>query len=217
MDRRRSLSELDHRVLDHIGRLRFVTATHLAYWCDVVRVTIDRRLERLLTLGLVKAEKTSRPFIFFLTSAGAVMTGRPPASGGHQASWSVMAHACHAVELEIQLHQDRGFRLLDRMHLLRQGFNPAHGEHAGVDRTRQSTFVLLDDYGMQSDRIAHVWQRRHTPNNKYWPDPTGRVWGEVVHRYVVATTDPVQAQKHRAFIEDRGVVADVVDIKALWS
>jgi hypothetical protein len=217
MARRRSLSDLDHRLLDHIGRLRFVTSTQLAYWCDCTRMTVDRRLAMLCAAGLVKAEKHWRPFVFALSAAGSAAAAKPRPAGNHQASWSVMSHACHAAQIEIDLHQARGFKLLDRLMLLKQGFNPAHGEHAGVDDTKTSTFVLLDDYGMQSHRIDHVWTRRHTPHEKHWPDPTGRVWSEVVNRFVVATTDPKQADRHRRYIESRGVAAAVMMVRDLWA
>ena len=95
---------------------------------------------------------------------------------------------------------------------------PGHGEHGAVDGSGTSWFVLLDDFLMGSERIARAWRRRHTPNAKYGPDPTGRAWGEVAQRFLVVTTDWAQAELHRtrilrdrlpAEIMTQAIVADV--------
>ncbi len=128
-----------------------------------------------------------------------------------------MAHACHRNAVEIVLDRQRGgFRFLPRPVLWKQGFNPAHGERAGIDAAKISWLVLLDDYLMVSGRIARCWHRRHTPYPKYWPDLTGRAWCDVMQRFVVGCTDPAHAARHRTWIATHDIPAYVIDIPALW-
>ena len=77
-------------------------------------------------------------------------------------------------------------------------------------------FILLDDYMMGSDRITRSWERRHTPNLKYWPDPTGRALNELAHHYLVVTNDLKQTERHNTWIEKAGLPAEVLTIPALW-
>jgi len=213
-----TLIEVDHQVLQQLGRLRFATAHQLAYWCDVHATTVTRRLNSMLDDGLVSAHRHSRPAIWYLSYAGARVIQQPTPTGRRQPSWSVMAHACHTNETEIVLRQSHAdFRFMDRVALFKQGFNPAHGEHAGVDRNKVSYFVLIDDYAMTSDRIEHSWQRRHVPQRKYWSDPAGRAWQEVVNKYCVVTTDAYRAPLHQTYVRKNHVPADVMTIKGLWS
>jgi hypothetical protein len=215
--RQRPLIELDHRILKQLARMGYATVDQLAYWCDVARVSISRRLEVIRGLGLVRGEEQARPAIWYLTFAGGRLVRKPMPAGRRQASWSVMAHACHTNAAEIVLRQQyNGFRFLDRLSLLKQGFNPGHGEHGARDDDGTSYFVLVDDYAMTSDRIRRSWMRRHAPNSKYWPDPTGRCWSEVVHRFLVVSTDANNAVTHRAYIDSQALPADVLTIEPLW-
>jgi len=208
---------LHHGILKYLARVDFATRAQLAYWCKVQPSTISKAARQLLDLGLVRANLQTRPVIWYLSHAGAAMLNVTPPAARRRFSWSVMAHACHRNVLEVALHRrQEGFRFLPRLSLLKQGFNPAHGEHAGIDAAHKSWFVLLDDYLMASGRIARSWRRRHTPNRKYWPDSTGRAWCDIMHRYVVACTDPMHAATHRAWISAHHIPADVIDIPALW-
>lgn len=209
--------ELDHQLLQHLGRMRFAAAHQLAYWCQVHLTTITRRLNILLSEGLVSGHRHSRPAIWYLSYGGAKVIQQPMPAERRLASWSVMAHACHTNETELALRQRHTeFKFMDRFSLLRQGFNPAHGEHAGVDMNKVSYFVLIDDYAMTSDRIEHSWTRRHVPQQKYWPDPAGRTWHEVVNKYVVVTTDSYRAPLHQTYVAKNHLPADVMTIKGLW-
>lgn len=218
MQRRRRLNDLDHELLRQLARLRFATREQLAYWCKVHPATVSQRLQLLTEDGLVNGERQTSPAIWRMTFAGSTLLQVPMPAGRRQASWSVMAHTCHANQAEITLRDSvySGFRLLDRLTLLRQGFNPAHGEHAGVDEKKVSYFVLLDDYAMQPERIGRSWRRRHAPNPKYWPDNTGKVWSEWVNNFVVITTDPERVTTHQQFATKNGLPADVLQMRHLW-
>ncbi len=129
-----------------------------------------------------------------------------------------MAHACNRNSLEIVLDRQLGaFRFLTRAALLKQGFNPAHGEHAGIDAAQISWLALLDDSLMASARIARVWRRRHTPDPRHWRDATGRAWCDVMQGFVVGCTDPERAAWHRVWIAAHEIPAYVVNIPALWT
>ncbi|MHB8453228.1 MAG: hypothetical protein ACYDDO_00755 [Acidiferrobacterales bacterium] len=211
------IRRLCHEILQNLGRVDFATRGQLAYWCKVQRPTISRAASELFELGLVETNWQTRPAIWYLSHAGAAMINVVLPAGRRRLSWSIMSHACHRNAVEIALHDHYGeFRFLPRRVLLKQGFNPTHGEHAGIDATGKSWFVLVDDYLMNSRRIARAWRRRHTPELKYWPDATGRAWCEVMHRYIVACTDPIQAATHRVWLADCDIPADVIDIPALW-
>lgn len=106
--------------------------------------------------------------------------------------------------------------MLPRPTLLKNGFNPGHGEHAAKDAAGKTWFVLLDEYLMASDRIKRVWTRRHVPNKHYWPDSTGRKMCEVAHGYLAVSTDEANAERHRACILKECLPADVLTNKPLW-
>jgi hypothetical protein len=212
----RQLIELDQRLLEYLGRARYATREQLAAWCEVHPATVSRRLQKLATLDLVAVERQTVPAIWALALARVALPNR---AGRRRpsVSWSVMSHACHANEAELALRcRHPGFRLLDRLTLLRHGFNPAHGEHAGVDTARAAFFVLLDDYRMPCERIEHAWTRRHAPHRGHFPDATGRAWRDAVHYFYVVTTDPAREALHRAYLAQHGLPAEVLSVKALW-
>ena len=212
-----ALSDLQHRILTTLGRVGFATEAQLAYWGGVQVPAVSKALAKLVEARFVVGEAQVRPVIFRLTHAGARVARTRVASGRRYPSWSVMAHAGHTNQTEIALRaRYPGLQFFDRLTLLKQGFNPAFGEHAGVDAGGVSSLVLVDDYLMGSERISRVWTRRHRPARAYWPAGTGREWREVVQRFIVATTDGRQAEAHTAWITDQGIPADVMTIKALW-
>jgi hypothetical protein len=204
-------------ILEQLARVQYATPAQLAFWCGVQTPAISKAVKVLLESGLVDGELTARPSILRLTHAAGGVLQVPMPAGNRYASWSVMAHACHKNEFEISFAKDHpGFRFISRLALLKQGLNPAHGEHAAVDGDKKTWFILLDDYMMGSDRITRSWTRRHTPNIKYWPDPTGRVWNELAHHYLVVCNHTQQAERHKAWIETNGIPAEVLKIAELW-
>ena len=211
------LTAVQNCILEQLARVQFVTQKQLIYWCGVNASSISTSVRGLIDTGLIDGSLLSRPQLFHLTSAGARLVNVHMPAGGRHASWSVMAHACHLNEFEIMFEKKHpGFRMVSRLSLLKKGLNPAHGEHAAVDGDKKTWFVLLDDYSMGSDRITRSWERRHTPNLKYWPDPTGRAFNELAHHYIVVTNDPVQAERHNEWIAKAGLPAEVLTIPALW-
>lgn len=211
------LASLDHAILRSLGRVEFATRAQLAHWCGVDPATASKATGRLRELGLMWANDHVRPVIWHLSHAGAETINIRAPTEGRRISWSVMAHACHRNALEIELgRRHGGFRFLSRQSLLKQGLNPVHGEHAGVDETSKSWFVLLDDYLMTSRRIASSWNRRHVPTRKYWPEATGRAWCEIVQHYIVCCTDRAHAETHRRWIAAHDIPADLTVIAPLW-
>ena len=211
------LTAVQNSILEQLARVQYATNKQLIYWCDVTASSISTSVHSLLNAGLIEGSLFSRPQLFYLTSAGARLVNVHLPAGGRHASWSVMAHACHLNAFEIAFaKQHQGFRIVSRLALLKQGLNPAHGEHAAVDGNKKTWFVLLDDYQMGSDRITRSWTRRHTPNLKHWPDPTGRAWNELAHHFLVVVTDHNQAERHNSWLEKYGIPATVFNIPALW-
>jgi hypothetical protein len=217
MNRNQALPVLQKKILDTVAAVQFVTAEQLEYFCNDYQPNISRALRDMLDTKWLDAQINAKPRIYYLTLAGARMIGATLPAGKRYASWSVMAHACHFTEAVRMLEGKKGgFRPVTRLELLKQGFNPAFGEHAGIDAAGETVFLLLDDYLMGSDRIKHSWERRHTPNMKYFPDHTGARWCDVAHRYVLVTTDEGQADRHRRMIQKEALPADVDLIKPLW-
>lgn len=212
-----ALLPLERAILERLAILHFATLPQLAVMCGADYTRVSRMATRLDEFGLIEVEHHARPKIYRISRPGSDVVGLPPPSGRRLPSWSVMAHACHRNAFALAMaDQVPGFRLLSRLALLKQGFNPGHGEHAATDDAGAAWFILLDDFLMGSDRIARAWRRRHSPNQKYWPDPTGRTWAEVVQKFVVVTTDDAQAEKHRARILRDRLPAEVMTIKPLW-
>ena len=217
MRRPPTLPKLQNLILEQLVKVLFATNRQLASLCAAKASNTSNALKELINIGLIDGFLHSRPMILHLTPAGCRLMGVPMPSGRRQASWEVMAHACHrnaAAEMLAARHD--GFKFLSRLTLLKQGFNPGHGEHGAVDDTGTAWFVVLDDYLMGSDRIKRAWTRRHVPNQKYWPDPTGRKMSEVAQEFLVVSTDEANAERHRARILKEGLPADVLTLKALW-
>lgn len=211
------LKDLERGLLTTLARLKYATQAQLAYWCGTQVPAVSKTLAALQENGLVNAEKQVQPYIWRLTRAGADRLNKPMPAGRRHASWSVMAHACHANQVEIELRQNHNdFRFFERLTLLKQGFHPSHGEHAGVDGNNTSMFVLVDDFYMQSERIRHHWKRDHRPSKKYWPHDKGRKWHEVMQRFIVACTDPKQMDVHADWLARQDLPVDVMHVKALW-
>lgn len=212
-----ALSTLQLRILERLADVRFSTNAQLASWCKVQAPAISKAVQRLNELDLVDGVLMTRPMILRLTCAGGRAVNQPQPYDRRHVSWSVMAHACHRNELALVMAEAvPGFRFASRLSLLKQGFNPGHGEHAAVDGNGMSWFVLLDDFLMGSDRIARAWTRRHAPNRKYWPDPTGRAWCDVAQRFLVACTNERHSQRHREWILKHRLPAEVREITPLW-
>lgn len=212
-----TLPQLQKRILEQLAAVHFATQSQLAAMCGAAQPNVSVATTALYNLGLIEGELFAKPRIFYISRAGCDLLGVPPPSGRRLPSWSVMAHACHRNEVAAVLASATpGFRFLSRPTLYRQGFNPGHGEHGATDDAGGAWFVLLDDFLMGSDRIARAWTRRHTPNRKYWPDHTGRAWCDVVQKFLVATTDEGQAERHRTRIGRERLPAEVMTIKPLW-
>jgi hypothetical protein len=212
-----TLSDLQQRILERLADVRFSTNAQLASWCKVQAPAITKAVQWLIYLGLIEGSLTTRPMILHLSYGGGQFLNKPQPYDRRYASWSVMAHACHANAVqEMLLKEYPGFRFLSRDQLLRQGFNPGHGEHGAIDDSGVAWFVLLDDFMMGSDRIARAWMRRHAPNRKYWPDHTGRAWRDVVQRFLVVCTDDHHAERHRKWILKNHLPAEVRQLTPLW-
>lgn len=213
-----ALKPLQRRVLEQLAAVQCATLSQVCAFIDYKNQThISTAANDLANFGLIEIEPFTRPRIYRIAYPGCALLGSPNPSGRRLPSWSVMAHLCHRNDLAIVMAKAvPGFRFLSRLALLEQGFNPGHGEHGAVDDNGTSWFVLLDDYLMGSERIARAWRRRHTPNQKHWPDPAGRAWGEVAQRFLVVTTDAGQAELHRARILRDRLPAEIMIIKPLW-
>ncbi len=215
--RQATLTKLQSQLLEKLGAVHFATQAQLCAWTGQARSNVSVALTALFNLEFISGELLASPRIFYIARGGCDFLGIPPPSGRRLPSWSVMAHACHRNAVAFAMAEsDPGFTFLSRLALLKQGFNPGHGEHCAVGSDGTTWFVLLDDFLMGSDRIARAWTRRHSPNPKYWRDPTGRVWRDVAHKYLVVTTDEKQAERHRARIERDRTPAEVMTIKPLW-
>ena len=217
MRRSSSLPKLQQLILEQLAQVQFATNMQLAKLCSSKASNVSNAIKALLNAGLIDGSLHTRPIILKLTPAAGRLLGMPTPSGRRHSSWSVMAHGCHRNAAgEILAAQHKGFRFLPRRILHQQGFNPGHGEHGAIDDAGTSWFVLLDDFMMGSDRISRAWTRRHTPNRKHWPDPTGRRWCDVAQRFLVITTDQQHMALHREWILKTSLPADIMHIKPLW-
>ncbi|KAF0190498.1 MAG: hypothetical protein FD165_2666 [Gammaproteobacteria bacterium] len=197
------LNETQRAVLQALARLRFATLDQLTYWVEVQRPAVTKTLQRLLEQGFVEVERGYRPHIYQATTSGIRAADGVPPGGNRYYSFPVMAHQCHCNAAEIRLRKHyAGFTFLGRHEVYKLGLSPAIGEHFGRGDDGIGTFVLLDDYLMQPQRITHSWQRPHTPNTRYFDLDQGKVrrWSEVASRFVVAATDRYQYERHKSYV-----------------
>lgn len=209
-------SVTEEKLLATLARVQFATADQLAYWCGVRKQNIAVPIQRLQHHGLIEPGADTRPQIWLLTLAGAARLHVPMPSGRRHSSWSVMQNAAHRNAVEILLSRDHpGFYFLTRLRLYKEGFNPSHGEYAGVEADGTTWLVLVDDYMMESRRIEHHWTREHRPPRKYWPE-VGRRWFNIANRFAVFTTSAGHLERHRDFVETTTLPVDVHYLKPLW-
>ncbi len=210
---------LEQKIITVLSRLQFATRDQIAYWCETKPITVFVRLTALEKQGLVASDKANKPNIWRVKNIAAKIMQTTVPSGGRPASWSVMAHACHRNEVEILLARKKesaGFRFLDRVYLWKRGLNPGHGEHAGVDAAKQAYLVLIDDYYMKPERIAHTWERVHHPPKKVFAGNRALTWSKIVHKFIVVSNDAFRAEQHAAWIKKHKIPATVMTIKNLW-
>lgn len=199
-----------------LAQKQFAVPAQLALWCGVQQSSLSDALNSLSAMRLVETGADTKPAIWRLTHAGGARLRVPMPSGRRHSSWSVMQNAVHRNAAEILLAQEHpGFHFLTRLQLYKKGFNPSHGEYAGVDEKGTTWLVLVDDYMMESGRIAHHWTRIHRPPRKYWPD-VGRQWLTIANRYTVYTTSVEHQQRHEDFIRTTTLPVDVHYLKPLW-
>ena len=217
MRRGPAMPKLQQLILERLADVQYSTNAQLARWCKVKPPAISKSVQQLIAADLVDGSLLTRPMILHLTYTGGQVLSKPQPYGRRHASWSVMAHACHANAVQEMLDKNNvGFRFLSRERLLKQGLNPAFGEHGAGDAEGRAWFVLLDDYLMTSDRITRSWTRRHTPNLNYWPDFTGRAWCDVAQRFLVVCTDDYHAERHHKWILTHRLPAEVMRLTPLW-
>lgn len=210
------LSPTESLVLTQLARVQFATAEQLAMWCAVTYQTARVIVRDLNAGGLVEPGADTRPQVWQLTLAGAARLRVPMPSGRRHSSWAVMQNAVHRNAVEILLSQEfPGFRFLTRLQLYKKGFNPSHGEYAAVDDQGATSLVLIDDYLMESRRIAHHWTRLHRPPRKYWPE-VGRQWFNIANRFLVFTTSAAHQKRHVEFVQTTTLPVDVHYLKPLW-
>lgn len=206
-------------LLNMLARVKFATREQLACYSGIPYRSALRYLLALQSEGLVACEDDCRPAIWILKPSGAAVVATNAPSGGRTASMSVMTHACHrnAVEMLLSNKNDSpGFRFLDTVFLWKKGLNPAFGEHCGVDDNKKAYLVVLDDYRMKPERIAKAWERMHKPPRKYFSGNRCQKWRQIVHYYIVATTDELRARKHQIWIDRHDIPVSVLTIKPLW-
>ncbi len=218
MPARPVLNRLQQQILEILARCQFATHAQLAHYAGARKSYLSQMLGALTERGYVASQIHAAPHIFYLTHRGAatLATGRP--AGGRPASWSVMAQACHRNAFEIAMRATTPrFRFLARQTLLQQGLNPSHGDHAArIDDTPTTWYVLIDDYQLPPQTLAHRWTRAHRASRQQVAPGPRRRWCDVANRFMVVCTDPVHAERHRALIARDGLPAAVLDLKGLW-
>ena len=124
-----ALTQLQHRILATLSRVQHATPLQLAHWGGVQAPAVSKAVKGLLDCALLGGSLLTRPMIVYFTRAAGRILQVPPPSGGRQASWSVMAHACHRNALEISMAAThKGFQFRSRPELFANGLNPGFGE-----------------------------------------------------------------------------------------
>jgi len=213
---KRALNATENCILNSLAQKQFAVPAQLAVWCGVAQQNISIALKTLDAMRLIETGAMTKPAVWRLTHAGGARMRSPMPSGRRHSSWSVMQNAVHRNAAEILLAQDHpGFHFLTRLQLYKKGFNPSHGEYAGIDDKGTTWLVLIDDFMMESKRIAHHWTRMHRPPRKYWPD-VGRRWSNIANKYMVFTTSSEHQERHDDFVNTTTLPVDVYYLKPLW-
>jgi len=212
-----SLSPSEQAILDILKRLAYGTEAQLVYWSKYHVSTVSRALSGLKAMRFVACEKALLPHIWYLTrKAGRLLQTALP-SGLRKPSGAVMLHTVHRNQCEIVMREQYPeFRFMDKVPLYRIGLDPSKGEHAGF-QDKHIIFVLLDDYLMGSDRISAALKRYHKKKGEYCTTPGRLRWPEVFDSFFIATTDRAQIERHRAWVNRRGIQAELLYIKPIWA
>jgi hypothetical protein len=205
------LSKSERALLVVLGRLFYTTPEILEGW-GIARYTTSRCVKPLLKNGYITVNSEVSPNIIGLTHKGAAVVDRELPNGKGYKSWGAVSHRCrrNAAEILLRKHHER-FTFNSRQYAYTLGLNPANREHIAVDEAGTRYLVIIDDYLMQPRRIAHCWDRPHTPNKRYYHDLSSRRWRDVVSRLVVVTTDNAQVPRYEKVLEKSDRARQLLD------
>ncbi|MCP5002547.1 MAG: hypothetical protein GY941_01145 [Planctomycetes bacterium] len=191
----------------------------IAYWSKPDNHTsrVYAHLSSLVDDCLVKRHDALQPHIFSLTRDAYRIIKKQPPLGSRQESWSVLTHRCHANSAEILLQKHYpGFKFLPKKELYAMGLNPAIAEHCG--RNNDSLiYTIIDDYHMQSSRLARVQGRAHRPKTAFFDlSKTIPTWAQIASTFVCAATDSTQYQAHKQFIKTNRLNFSLLKLESIW-
>ena len=212
-----ALNATQKDMMKTLSRVMFVTFDQLTYWVNIKKPAASEAVKVLADHGLVKVLDKVKPYIIQITHAGARVSGTRLPSGKTYFSWSAQTHRIYRNDAEILLRGSKaGFAMQNRYFHYSLGLNPTHGEHSAIDADDRHYFCMLDDYRMQTNRLIHAWQRRHTPNRDYFDAHKGFRWKDICQSVLIFSTDADQLQRYKAFCHGAEFSADFYYIKPRW-
>jgi hypothetical protein len=215
-----ALPESHRKVLEALAARQFATEGQLEALCAMKQPFVNRTLRALEDNAMVEAvHMQSKPYVYCLAARGAAALAINLPSGGRDAAWPVIAHACNRNAFEIKMREQYPrFRFLTRLSLLKQGLFPARGDHAAlIDDTATTWYVILDDWQMPPRTLVHRWTREHARSLRHAKPGPARRWRDVANRFIVACTDSRHAEDHRRVITEQKLPAEVVVFEGPWS
>ncbi len=192
----------DELMLRVLARLRFATAEQLGYWLPLDAPSSVRRCaQRLEAARFIEINTERKPFVYRLSRMGCAVMGQRYFRRWHSAS--AMQQVLLRNQVELRWHQaDDRTSVVDRTALTPLGLHAAHAEHAFMRPGQSHLFqlVVIDDYLMQSDRIAHKWTRGHLKQSRHAADTTLKRWCDVCDAYWIFAVTPLQVRQHEAYL-----------------
>lgn len=199
-----ALSETHWAIINELSRVVFATQTQLADYLDRSVSVARHAINELVDARFLEAHREIRPYVYRLSSHGATITGTTKPRHWMSANAIHQRILRNTIELELRnKHPDA--RFVERRQCWKQGLFPSIGEHLlnrTIDGKTERSLVLIDDYMMAPNRIAHCLHRHHDKEKSVSAGTLVLRWTDVVSRVLVCCTDEKHAGLHEQFVQN---------------
>jgi len=204
------------RLLELVGRKKYCTPTYLYRVLGWSRPRITRITHKLKQRGLLDALDDIRPKVYRLSRKGALLHGFK-----HRAwpSMSIIKQQCALNQIEWHLREKLNqVRVLSREQLQLEGFFPAHAEYvlefwqSTSAQEKQRMLIVIDDYGMPSERLKRIWGRRHLEKQG-----GVKTYKNFVSHWLVFCSDEALLERHKTYANNHQLPIQCHFIKPIWT
>lgn len=203
--RKTFLSDTEVRLVELAWRVRYFTAKQAADFLSISVAMVRKLTAPLVESGFIRLDVAIRPYAYCLGKRGAYYLAVNELK--YWSSASAIHNRLMRNDIEIRLtNLGKKIQPMNRTHLNLKGFNPAIGEHMFESYSQNTgavtnNLILIDDYCMESRRLAHSLVRIHDINGYYTNSKLDLSWIDYIDSLSVYSTSKSGAESHRRTLE----------------